>query len=145
MTNAEFKQAAKRHQVSWREKNIGTDYNTYVTWLTDKDGSEGKNFFDGFGIFQAVKERYPKFYIDLYSDTLRSEHIPFNLFVPFRQNLIYCKNVFNEILDGCIKSIDKQAFVGAGENIKIEFAPSPKENYLNDRTSFDTYIDVLTP
>lgn len=141
MTNSEFKRAAKRHQVSWRERNIGTDYNTYVTWLTDKDGVEGKNFFDGFGVFKAVRERYPKFYVDLYSDTLRSEHIPFNLFVPFRQNLEFCKNVFNEFLNDNIKSIDKQAEIDGGENVKIEFAPSPKENYLNDRTSFDTYIE----
>ena len=141
MTNAEFKQAARRHQVNYREKNIGTDYNTYVTWLTDEAGQKGKNFFDGFGVFEAVQQRYPKFYVDLYSDTLRSEHIPFNLFVPFRQDLTFCKNVFNEILGGCIKSIDKHSILDRGENIKIEFAPSPKEKYLNDRTSFDTYIE----
>ncbi len=146
MTNSEFKQAAKKHQVSWREQNIRKEYNTYVTWLTDKDGNEGKNFFDsenelGLGIFQAVKERYPNYYVDLYSDTLRSEHIPFNLFVPFRKDLEFCKNVFNEFLNGSIKSIENRAIFDNGENIKIEFAPSPKENYLNDRTSFDTYIE----
>ncbi|NLM01086.1 MAG: hypothetical protein GX220_06515, partial [Treponema sp.] len=31
MTNSEFKQAAKKHQVSWREQNIRKEYNTYVT------------------------------------------------------------------------------------------------------------------
>ena len=81
MTNSEFKQAAKKHQVSWPEQNKRKEYNTYVTWLTDKDGNEGKNFFDsenelGLGIFQAVKERYPNYYVDLYCDTLRSAHIP---------------------------------------------------------------------
>jgi hypothetical protein len=141
MTNSEFKKAAKRHQLNYREKNISSDYNTYLTWLTDDAGKSGKNFFDGFSIFHEVQQRYPKFYVDLYSDMLRSEHIPFNLFVPFRHNLTFCKNVFNEFLDGCIKSVDKQSIIYDGNNIKIEFAPSPKEDYLNDRTSFDTYIE----
>jgi len=141
VNNLEFKKKAKQHQVNYREKHISPDYNTYVTWLTDEAGNGGRNFFDGFGVFEAVQQRYPKFYVDLYSDMLRSEHIPFNLFVPFKHDLTFCKNVFNEILGGCIKSIDKQAIIDRGENIKIEFAPSPKENYLNDRTSFDTYIE----
>jgi len=63
------------------------------------------------------------------------------LFVPLRYDLTFCKNVFNEILGGCIKSIDERALIDNGDNIKIEFAPSPKEYYLNDRTSFDTYIE----
>jgi len=141
MTNSEFKKAAKRHQVNYREQNISSDYNTYVTWLTDDAGKSGKNFFDGFSVFNEVQQRYPKFYVDLYSDTLRSEHIPFNLFVPFRHDLNFCKNVFNEFLGGCIKSVDRQSILDNADNIKIEFAPSPKENYLNDRTSFDTYIE----
>lgn len=141
MTNSEFKKAAKRHQVNYREQNIGSDYNTYVTWLPDDAGKSGKNFFDGFLVFDEVQKRYPKFYVDLYSDMLRSEHIPFNLFVPFRHDLNFCKNVFNEFLGGCIKSVDRQSVLDNGDNIKIEYAPSPKENYLNDRTSFDTYIE----
>ena len=141
MTNTEFKKAAKRHQVKYREQNISHDYNTYVTWLSDKAGKAGKNFYEGFSVFSAVKQRYPNFYVDLYSDMLRSEHIPFNLFVPFKHNLTFCKNVFNELLGGCIKSIDKQCIIDNSDNIKIEFAPTPKENYLNDRTSFDSYIE----
>lgn len=72
---------------------------------------------------------------------LRSEHIPFNLFVPFRQDLNFCKNVFNELLGGCIRTIDRKCVLCKEDNIVIEFAPSPKEKYLNDRTSFDTYIE----
>ena len=44
-------------------------------------------------------------------------------------------------LNGSIKSIENRAIFD-NENIKIEFAPSPKRNYLNDRTSFDTYIEI---
>ena len=141
MNNTEFKKAAKRHQINYREQNISTDYKTYETWLTDEFGKEGKNFYNKLSVFSVVQQRYPNFYIDLYSDMLRSEHIPFNLFVPFRHNLEFCKNVFNEFLGGCIKSINSRSIIDGGENIKIEFAPSPKENYLNDGTSFDTYIE----
>ena len=75
--------------------------------------------------------RYPHFDAMRDSNMLRSEHIPFNLFIPFKKNLIFCRQVFNEIL-GNIKSINE---------IEIEYAPAPKENYLNDRTSFDAYIE----
>jgi hypothetical protein len=63
---------------------------------------------------------------------LRSEHIPFNLFIPFDLNKTFCKNVFNEFFTGVIQTI---------ERIEIEFAPKPREKYLNDGTSFDTYIE----
>lgn len=109
--------------------------------MTDEDGNAGKNFYGGFAIFSAVEKRYPDFYVNLYSEMLRSEHIPFNLFVPFRHDLDFCKIVFNELLGGCIKSIDRQCILSDDENIVIEFAPSPKEKYLDDRTSFDTYIE----
>lgn len=141
MKNAKFKQAAKQHQVSYRERNINPDYNTYVTWLTDSDGNTGKNFYDKLSVFKEVKNRYPEFYVDLYSDMLRSEHIPFNLFVPFKHDLTFCKNVFNEFMNGCIKSIDKHSVIDKKDNIKLEFAPSPKSEYLDDGTSFDTYIE----
>ncbi|HCA43403.1 MAG TPA: hypothetical protein DEP28_09155 [Bacteroidetes bacterium] len=141
MTNSEFKKVAREHQIRYREENIGTGYNKYTTWLTDEDAKIGKNFCDGFSIFQEVKKRYPNFKVGLYSDMLRSEHIPFNLFVPFRYDLNFCKNVFNEFLGGCIKSVDEKSILDNNENIKIEFAPSPKGNYLNDSTSFDSYIE----
>jgi len=136
-----FKTRARQHQVRFRTEILKEDFYTYITWLADKASRDGKNFYNGFEIFNVVRQRKPKFYIDLYSDMLRSEHIPFNLFVPFRHNLDYCKNVFNEFLGGCIKSIDKTCIIDNKENIKIEFAPKPKENYLNDGTSFDTYIE----
>lgn len=143
MTNSEFKAAAKRHQINYRVKNISSEYKSYATWLTDEAGQIGKNFFEGFSVIDAVRQRYPNFYVDLYSDMLRSEHIPFNLFIPLRYDLTFCKNVFNEILGGCIKLIDKKTLIEGGENIKIEFAPTPKEYYLNDRTSFDTYLEYV--
>ena len=109
--------------------------------MTNESAKAGKNFYDGFSIFESVKQRYPNFYTNLYSDTLRSEHIPFNFFIPFVNDLEFCKDVFNRLLGGCIKSIDGTSIIDGGQNIKIEFAPSPKQQYLNDGTSFDTYIE----
>jgi hypothetical protein len=141
MNNSEFKKVARQHQINYREQNISTEYKTHPTWLTDADGKSGKNFYDRLSVFSVVQERYPNFNVDLYSDMLRSEHIPFNLFAPFKHDLGFCKNVFNELLGGSIKSIESESSIDNGDNIKIEFAPSPKENYLNDRTSFDAYIE----
>jgi len=143
MTNSKFKRTAKKHQVSYRKKNISTDFDTYATYLSEVAGKTGKNFYEGFEVFAAVKQRYPNFYTDLYSDMLRSEHIPFNLFIPLRSDLEFCKNVFNELLNGCIKSIDKTCIIDNdnADNIRIEFAPKPKDKYLDDGTSFDTYIE----
>ena len=70
MTNSEFKEAAKKHQINYREKNISADYNTYVIWLTDEAGQRGEIFFKGFSIIEAVRQRYPHFYVELYSDML---------------------------------------------------------------------------
>ena len=148
MENTMFKNFAKSHQVSYREKNIEKDYNKFVTWLSQNASILGNNFYSDFGIFETAKKRYPiknsrfltRGEIDVFSDMLRSEHIPLNLFVPLKFDLIYCKNIFNELLKGNIKSIHEKAIVDDNENIKIEFAPSPNKNYLNDGTSFDTYI-----
>lgn len=143
MKHIEFKNAARRHQIEHREQKIkSVDYNKYQTWLTDEDAKSGKNFFNGLGIFDEAKKYRPIYFsyplsrgrVNLFSDMLRSEHIPFNLFVPFKQNLEFCKQVFNEILGNCVQSID---------NITIEYAPkiTEEKKYLNDRTSFDTYIE----
>ena len=136
MEQAKFKKAAEKHQVEYKEKYISKDYRKFADetvkyWLTDEDGKAGKIYYKGFDIFKVVRDRYPNFDAMRDSNMLRSEHIPFNFFIPFNQDFEFCKRVFNEI-SGNIKSIDK---------IKIEYAPSPKENYLNDRTSFDAYIE----
>ncbi len=126
-----FLKRARYHQSKFRAEVLNLDCDTYGNYLKRADGEAGKNFYDGFGIFEAVKN-YRKYNKSLYSNMLRSEHIPFNLFIPFNYNKSLGVAVFNEILGNIIQSIDK---------IEIEFAPSPKENYLNDGTSFDAYIE----
>ncbi|MCH7723276.1 MAG: hypothetical protein IIC76_08080, partial [Bacteroidetes bacterium] len=50
------------------------------------------------------------------------------------RNIEYYNEYFNEYLNNSIQQINK---------IYIEYSPSPKENYLNDMTAFDTYIEYL--
>lgn len=126
-----FLRRARLHQSKFRAEALGLTYDTYGNYLTREDGLAGKNFYEGFGIFEAVKN-YRGFNKPLYCNMLRSEHIPFNLFIPFNRNKEYCRDVFNRVIGNYIKSIDR---------IEIEYAPKPKENYLNDGTSFDAYIE----
>ena len=129
---ASFKLRAMEHQIKYRTDILKTGYNRHKTWLTDDGIRNGLNFYNGFAVFDAVKIRYPGFKNRSYYDMLRSEHIPFNFFIPLKQNELYCRNVFNDILGSIIKSIDR---------VEIEYAPSPRSNYLNDRTSFDAYLE----
>ena len=130
-----FLKKAREHQSKFRlEKLHLNDYAEYGNYLTISDAQNGNNFYNGFDIFSAVKD-YRKFNNDLYQNMLRSEHIPFNLFIPLNANKTYSQNVFNEILNGKIKSINLQ---------KIEYAPRPIRNYLNDKTSFDAYIEYTS-
>ena len=127
-----FRKKARLHQSKYRAEILKVGYDMYGNRLTKEDGNKGLNYYNGFSVFEEVEKRYPTFNIGLYCDMLRSEHIPFNLFIPLKQNLIFCKEVFNEFLNNTINSINK---------IKIEYTPKPKEKYLNDNTSFDAYIE----
>lgn len=126
-----FLRRARLHQSVFRAKQLDLPFDTYGNYLTKEDGENGKNFYDGFGVFDAVK-KYRKYDKQLYSNLLRSEHIPFNIFIPLDKDRNYCKKVIGNIVKSNIISIDK---------IEIEYAPKPRKKYLNDRTSFDAYIE----
>ena len=135
-----FKAKARLHQSRFRAEKLKLPCVYYGNILTPEDGIIGKNFYPDFDVFEAVKG-YRPYNKPLYSNMLRSEHIPFNLFIPLRHDLAYSTAVFNSILGGCVKSIDSHSIIDKKENLKVEFAPKPKKNYLNDRTSFDVYIE----
>jgi hypothetical protein len=127
-----FLEKARLHQSKYRAYELKAPYDGYGNYLTKEDALNGLNFYNDFNIFDEVKNRYPRYSSPLYANLLRSEHISFNLFIPFKHDLIFCKNVFNLFLNNQIKSI---------ERIEIEYAPSPASKYLNDKTSFDAYIE----
>jgi len=127
-----FLKRARLHQSKYRAKTLNLDFDTYGNYLTKTDSEAGKNFYENLGVFEAVKQKYRKHSKSLYSNMLRSEHVPFNFFIPLDKNKDLGKEIFNEFMGGIIKSIDR---------IEIEHAPKPKENYLDDATSFDTYFE----
>ena len=141
-----FKRAARSKQSWFRETylKVGFDptnrYGKYGAFLLPQDAEDGLNFYEGFRkeIRDAIRDRYPKLNKDkhdgLYANMLRSEHIPWNVFIPMKSDLKASAKVFNTILG--VPVIDKIV------DIHIEWAPN-KVVCLNDGTSFDTYIEFM--
>lgn len=74
--------------------------------------------------------------------TLRSEHMPWNIFYPMSltsDSKEMAKCLFNEI----IRKTSSSALIDKIISIKIEYAPSNRDNYLGDGTSFDTYVEYV--
>jgi hypothetical protein len=127
-----FLAKARLHQSKYRAAILEVPCGDYGNYIIKEDAIRGANFYSDFNIFAEVKKRYPRYSKPLYSNMLRSEHIGFNLFVPLKNDLVFANRVFNEILSGQVKSIDR---------INIEYAPAPAADYLDDKTSFDTYVE----
>jgi len=127
-----FKNQCRDHQSKFRSDVLCVDFHDYVNVLNDEDGERGLNFYSGFNIFKSVKERYRYSRKPLYCNLLRSEHIPFNFFIPLDKDKEFGKKVFNEILGGIIDQII---------SIKIEHPDKTPTKYLEDKTSFDTFIE----
>jgi hypothetical protein len=133
----EFKRKARLHQSKYRAEILKVDCakDECGNMLKTEDAENGLNFYPDLNILQAVKNRYGIGYRkQLYSNLLRSEHIPFNFFIPLREDKKYAAKVFNEFAKGTIKEIME---------IKIEYAPEPKGRFLNDKTSFDSYVEYV--
>jgi hypothetical protein len=128
-----FKERAKWHQIKFRKEVLGVGYNDFETILNDLDAQKGLIFFDGFKIIEAAQARYPYFKLNqaCFANMLRSEHIPFNFFIPLSKNLEYARAVLNRFMGGVINMIT---------DIRMEYAPDP-EKALRDKTSFDVFIE----
>lgn len=131
-----FLAAARLHQSQFRANHLFVPFEKYGNYFNRTDAEQGSNFYPGFEIFEAVQARYPKYNKGLYANMLRSEHIPFNLFIPLRSGREFAAKVFSYLLGKEIRAVDR---------IEIEWAPQPKEKYLNDLTSFDAYVEYTTP
>ena len=126
-----FKAAARLHQSNYRAKVLDVDYSDYGNRLTDVDGRTLLNYYDGLGIREALRQRYPRYSHRRDADLLRSEHIPFNMLAPLAERpdlaRMVIKDAFEKRLEGSFE-------------LKLEWAPEPKRNYLDDMTSFDAYL-----
>lgn len=154
-----FKSACRKHQA-WFRKNIlqlpmGKNIRTHrtenetdeafevrrntvtdIAHLTDEDASKLMNFVPSFSneIKLELINRYGKVPTshDLMNDMLRSECIPWNLFVP----MMCSKDTAVLVLRLIIKRSDIQRI----DDFKIEYNP----HTLEDNTAFDAYFKYTT-
>jgi hypothetical protein len=126
-----YKRKARLHQSRYRAEVLQVEYLNYGSRLTDRDGENLLNYYDKLNVREILKTRYPKFKPGRDSNLLRSEHIPFNCFAPLISDQSTTLKILHEAFKISLSRID---------DFQIEFAPSPKGEYLNDDTSFDTYI-----
>ncbi len=141
-----FKRKARSHQSDFRENSLKVPFDPenkfgkYGAFLMPNDANAGLNFCEDFRqeILERIQVRYPQLtasqHDGLYANMLRSEHIPWNVFVPMMHDLRATAKVFNDILN--TDEIDEVT------DIRIEWAPD-KAKCLNDNTSFDAYIEYL--
>lgn len=90
-TDDDFKARARRHQSLLRIAAGSTAYAEYGSRLTPADAIAGHNFHVGWdGLFEAVQARYPLNRTrpqKLYWDMLASDNVPFNFFLPLRDEV----------------------------------------------------------
>jgi hypothetical protein len=140
-----FKADARRHQSEFREKVLHVDFDNsnpranYGNLLPKEAAIKGLIFYEGYRdqIMKVAEDRYGKINgTARYSNLLRSEHIPLNIFAPMKESLKKAGELFNEIISGGIDKID---------DIWIEYPRKyPESKYLHDKTSFDTFISYKT-
>ena len=131
-----FKALARAHQFEYRE-NILVDFNDECNpqvILSADASKKGLNFCEIYR--EHIRENMPNKEFTsavLFSNMLRSEHIPYNIFTPMLLDLDSAKKLFSKLI--------KQK-IGKILDVKIEYAgnPSEKDKYLNDGTSFDAYV-----
>ena len=126
-----FKAKARLHQSRYRADVLQVAYNVYGNRLTTPDAQALLNYYDGFGVREQLKARYPDFSQKRDGDMLRSEHIPFNFFGPLVSDRELARQVIGSAF-GIKCSGDIQ--------FKFEYAPEPKGNYLDDATAFDVFV-----
>lgn len=128
---------ARKHQSDFREHEMKVPAvpNTsrsgcYGNVISADDGASGVNFYLPFRdeIKQDLKGKTGA----ILTNVLRSEHIPYNIFFPMRHDLQKAALLFRSLTGKDVAVV---------RNIMIEYAPAPKEEYLDDLTSFDTYLD----
>lgn len=139
-----FYKKAKQYQVWYKQNmlNIIVHDKIAETMLTDEDAQAGNNFnIQWPDLLNSVNERFTFSGGNkkMWKNMLRSEHIAFNIFIPIRDLAKNPQTIrfLNELIPGAdIQKITK---------VEVEYVPPdvPKQNLLNDNTSFDTYIEYF--
>ena len=129
-----FKAAARLHQSRYRAEVLDVEFDTYGNRLTDVDGKTLLNYYSKLNIHSVLRERFPRYSKTRDADMLRSEHIPFNMFAPLTENQKLAVGILHKAFNIECCQI---------ERLKFEWAPDGRENYLEDHTAFDVYLEVF--
>ena len=168
MTHSEFKEAARRLQIEFKEKELGVKGFPYRKIKGKEDPIPVKSslqntredmcdangnyriFFSGISreITEYLDRKKPQFSDQMLTNLLRSVHIPYNIFFPMLHDKEGAAKIFNKILGS-----DRIAEV---TDIRIEYNPAePKPNPekpseriyqpggLKDGTAFDVYVEYI--
>lgn len=130
----DFKAAARLHQSRYRAEVLAIGYDTYGNRLTDIDGKALLNYYSILNVRSELRERYPRYSKTRDADMLRSEHIPFNMFAPLKENQELAVRVL-------LKAFNIECCLI--EQLEFEWAPDGRENYLKDHTAFDVYLEII--
>ena len=158
-----FKDNARKKQASYFVEKYGIKkYDTFghkptvnpeakdpvEALLKKEDAKDGKIFYEGYRqqILDEIERRKasgsyaPSGLMKRHA--LRSEHMPWNIFFPMSlsdDKKSHAKDLFNSILEKVSPNGPKIKEI---TGIIVEYAPKDKV-YLNDRTSFDTYVEFV--
>lgn len=166
MKHEDFLEAARNHQIWFKEQVLKkedsymrknkdggeTEVRSSLAKKDEKDDDDGYIiFFEGFrqAITKALEGK--KDSDPIFTNLLRSEHIPYNIFFPMSYDKAGAARLFNCIIgNGRISVVD---------DIEIEHEPLPRpkdKNYesdvsgrilntIGDHTSFDVFVKYTTP
>ena len=143
-----FTARVRFHQSWYRATVLGVGYGTgpqphhrcrFGNMLDAEAGAKGLNFLTP-GSFDVARRRIalgagveP---FRCLRNMLSSQPMCFNLFGPLVHDHTLATRVMRAALPG---------EVGEVTDVRIEYAPSPKGEYLNDRTSFDAFVSYVRP
>ncbi len=109
----------------------------YGNMLCEKDGKAGWNFVTG-AVHAYADGRLAKDPTHIEEERLRnnllsSQPMCFNLFAPL--------DLDRNLATRLIRALPGFEHVARVTDVKLEYAPTPKEDFLNDGTSFDAWVE----
>lgn len=137
------------HQSWYRAHVLKAPYGTgpkvgnkthYGNMLALEDGEKGLNFLRPH-IFQIAKRRIAESKgtpdrFRLLCNMLSGQTMCFNLFGPLVDDVELATQLLRAWLPGEVERV---------EGVRLEYAPEPAKEYLNDRTAFDAYVEYTRP
>ena len=139
---------ARKRQSDFREKILKVDAapnsfskdgtpHYYGNMITKEAAAEGKNFYGP--VWEKIKneKKMRKTSSPICTNLLRSEHIPYNVFFPMKENLRAATRLFQ-----ALTGLDLVAVT----DIRIEWPEMRRGEtniYIGDRTCFDTFVEYV--